>query len=161
MLFGDVAQKTGDHGHQSRHKEVLDTLAAVAKDVVGALAEREPPYYRGYSSYRLDISFAEGALEAGAPRLLGDVKLFDPLGGEPAQVERHGVLARVADTLPVAKRKMFGLAANKDDRAATFNRSTGIGSWPRPSLATTTLQSAVGVRCSRFFLRPLGVSRRG
>jgi hypothetical protein len=66
-IFGDVAQNTGDHGHQSRHKEVLDTLAAVAKDVVGALAEREPPSYLGYSSYRPDISFAEGALELEPP----------------------------------------------------------------------------------------------
>jgi hypothetical protein len=61
--------------------------------------------------------------------LLGDVKLFDPLGGEPAKVERHGALAGFANTLPVAKRKMFGLAANKDARAANSNRSTGMGSW--------------------------------
>jgi hypothetical protein len=61
--------------------------------------------------------------------LLGDVELFYPLGGETAKVERHGALASFANTLPVAKRKMFGLAANKDDRAATFNRSTGVGSW--------------------------------
>jgi hypothetical protein len=62
--------------------------------------------------------------------VLGDVKLFDPLGGEPApaKVERHGALADLANTLPVAKRNMFGLAANKDNRAATFNRSTGMGS---------------------------------
>jgi hypothetical protein len=60
---GDVAQNSGEHGHQHRHFSVLNAIADIAKGGVGGTAaERKPARYKLYSTYRPELAISAGAL---------------------------------------------------------------------------------------------------
>ena len=124
-VLGDVAQNDGASGHQTRHKDLLWQLYTVLRRVYGAAVAYEPQDYRGYSTTRPDLTLRwDGVLR------VYDVKLFCPLGSDPAAVGLRGAAVAFGNTAPVARAKVLGRAERGVPSASghsTFDPTTGEG----------------------------------
>ena len=123
-VMGDLATNDGQHGSQSRHFAVLSELASVMRTVWGARVEYEPKGYRDYSDTRPDLTI-QGA-GAGGGLYVGDVKLFDGCGSDPATTAIRGAYVAFGDTLPRAREQVMGRPA-RGEPGKRFDPRTGMG----------------------------------
>ena len=102
-VLGDLAGSDGVSGHQTRHYHVLRELVARLRSVWGSAVEYEPSDYKDYSDTRPDVAIhmAEGLT-------LGDTKVFDDCGSDPAEVGTRGAYVAHGNVLPGAREKVLG-----------------------------------------------------
>ena len=119
--LGDVAAADGESGHQTRHFLINKAIYDALRRVYGGQARREPDNYYGYSNHRPDIALlVEGNLTA------LDLKVFDPLGSEPAKADERGAYVG------------FGKSATRRRRLTR----TCLGGWSAWATAGTTAAPA-------------------
>ena len=125
--YGDVAQNDGEAGHQTRHYLVLEAVAKVIKSVWGGRVRSEPQDYASYSTTRPDIA----ALGCGpnGQMMLGDTKIWDPVGGDGLANVR-GAYVAMGNTRPAARAQVHGLRRRGDPSAAVWDWSAGSGFVP-------------------------------
>ena len=125
-VFGDVAANDGEAGHQTRHHQLLVELVARLRSVWAGAVVYEPRQY-AYSDKRPD-------LEVHGPEglLVGDVKLKDPLGSNPADVETDAAHVAFAATLPAEIRSEVGWAGQgvSEEVDGRWSAETGKGYVP-------------------------------
>ena len=119
--MGDLATNDGKAGHQTRHHDVLVELVRRLRGVWGAAVEYEPVDYKDYSDTRPDV-----AIHQPEGLWLGDVKVKDPLGSEPAGVDTRGAFVAFGNTEPGARLEVKG-RAERGQPGTAFNRVTGQG----------------------------------
>ena len=146
--LGDVAAADGESGHQTRHFLINKAVFDALRRVYGGQARREPDNYYGYSNHRPDIALlVEGNLTA------LDLKVFDPLGSEPAKADERGAYVAFGNTEEAANARVLGRLERVGD--GRYNRRTGVG----PVAAVTSdyeraLQA--GVRCVPMLVETFG-----
>ena len=124
--MGDAASNIGRAGHNQRHKHVLHRLVLCMQSVWGRLVEEEPQDHMGYSNdYRPDVT-APG-LGRGGKRLVGDVKLKDPLSSNPGDIERRGGFVGFGCTAPATRADIYGLAQRGVKGDGNFQPGNGGG----------------------------------
>ena len=105
---------------------------AALRSVYGARLEYEPQSYAAYSDTRPDLSI-DGA-GAGGGKYLGDTKLWDSVGSDPAKTAARGGFVGFGNTLPDAEDKVHGRPergeAGRQAGPLRIPPSTGCG-WPR------------------------------
>jgi hypothetical protein len=125
-VFGDVAANDGEAGHQTRHHQLLVELVARLRSVWAGAVVYEPRQY-AYSDKRpdLEVHGPEGLLG-------GDVKLKDPLGSNPADVETDAAHVAFAATLPAEIRSEVGWAGQgvSEEVDGRWSAETGKGYVP-------------------------------
>ena len=84
--------------------------------------QREPSNYSGYSDHRPDLTLLlDGMLTA------FDLKVFDPLGSDPAKVEERAGYVAFGATLERAQTVVLGRSERGHEGDGAFNRLTGEG----------------------------------
>ena len=124
--YGDVAQNDGKAGHAQRHKAVNSKLGEVLRSIWGSRIQVEPESYVTVSDYRPDL-LTYGVLSSPTDVWMGDVKLFDALAADPDNVGLAGSMVGFGNTLPPARKKMYGFAERGSPDDGPFDPRTGKG----------------------------------
>ena len=113
-------------GHSYRHKQLLEQLVRCLRQAWGAIVEMEPSSHLPYSNnYKPDVVI-KGQGKGGV-RLVGDLKLFDPLSSNPDDVSRRGALVGMGNTAPGSNARVLGLAQRGEEGDGKFNPADGSG----------------------------------
>ena len=123
-VMGDLAQNDGEEGHQTRHWLVLTTLVAVLREAFGARVQYEPGDFRDYSDTRPDLAI-EG-MGAGGGMYLGDTKVKDPVGSDPATTALRGGFVALGNTQQEANAVVHG-RRERGQPGTRFDPRTGAG----------------------------------
>ena len=148
--LGDVAANDGESGHQTRHfltnRAVFDAL----RRVYGGQARREPDNYYGYSDHRPDIALH---IEGNTTAL--DLKIYDPLGSQPADAGERGAFVAFGNTAEAANARVLGRRERGSEGDGRYNRRTGEG---HVAAVTGDYERALqsGVRCVPMLLETFG-----
>ena len=90
--------------------------------VYGGAAAREPQNYAGYSDHRPDITLSlEGSLTA------YDVKVFDPIGSQPADAGERGAYLAFGNTIERCRDVVLGRRGRGARGDGAYRRRTGVG----------------------------------
>ena len=123
-VMGDLAVNDGRAGWQTRHHEVLSELVRVLRTVWGSRVEYEPKGYRDYSDTRPDLTI-QGAGNGGG-LYVGDTKVFDSCGSDPAATGTRGAYVAFGNTLPSARELVHG-RPERGEAGTRFDPRTGQG----------------------------------
>ena len=148
--LGDVAAADGESGHQTRHflsnRAIYDSL----RRVYGGQARREPDDYYGYSDHRPDIALLiEGNLTA------LDLKIYDPLGSQPANAGERGAYVACGNTAEAANARVLGRRERGSEGDGRYNRRTGEGHVAAVAGDYDRAREA-GVRCVPMLIETFG-----
>ena len=121
-VMGDLATNDGKQGHQSRHHAALVELVARLRTVWGSAVEYEPANYLDYSDTRPDLT-----VHGPDGLKVGDVKVKDPLGSDPAAVATRGAYVGFGNTAPAADDEVLGRRQRGVSTDRTFCATTGAG----------------------------------
>ena len=90
--------------------------------VYGGAVAREPQNYAGYSDHRPDITLSqEGSLTA------YDVKVFDPIGSQPADTGERGAYLAFGNTIERCRDAVLGRRGRGARGDGAYCRRTGAG----------------------------------
>jgi len=117
--MGDVSANDGCAGHQTRHFLILQAIFQAVRSVYGGVAQREPPDHAYSPGKRPDLVITSDEVWA------YDLKVFDPLGSNPADVGARGGQVAFGNTLPRARLIVRGLRERPGKGA--FRPATGEG----------------------------------
>ena len=134
--LGDAACNIAHAGCSERHHHVVAALVRIMQSVWGNLVEKEPQDHFGYSNdYRPDITAKW--IGADRKRLIGDVKVKDPLSSNAADVDRRGGCVGFGNTEPGTSADVFGLAERGVKADGNFRPGDGGGhvAYARPDYA--------------------------
>ena len=120
-VMGDLATSDGHSGCQTRHFCLLTQLVRVLREAWGSRVEYEPAAYRDYSDTRPDLT-----IQMGDGLYVGDTKLFDGIGSDPASVGTRGMYIGMGNTLPRAREQVLG-REERGQPGMRFDPRTGAG----------------------------------
>ena len=148
--LGDVAANDGESGHQTRHFLANHSIYDALRRVFGGQARREPDNYIGYSDHRPDITL----LIEGNTTIL-DLKIFDPLGSQPANAGERGAFVAFGNTAEAANACVLGRRERGSEGDGRYNRRTGEG---HVAAVTGDYERALqgGARCVPMLLETFG-----
>ena len=153
--LGDAAANDGEAGHQTRHFLTLRAVYDALRRVYGGCARYEPQDYIGYSDHRPDITLlVEGSLTA------FDLKVFDPIGSQPATTEERGAYVAFGNTAEVADGRVLGRRGRGVAGDGTFCRRTCAGH-VAPVVGDYARALANGVTCVPLLVETFGGFGRG
>jgi hypothetical protein len=148
--LGDVAAADGEGGHQTRHFLVNRAIYDALRRVYGGQARREPDDYYGYSDHRPDVRLlVEGELTA------LDLKIYDPLGSQPATAGERGAHVAFGNTQEAANARVLGRRERGQPGDGRFNLHTGAGYVAAVSGDYERALQA-GVRCIPMLIETFG-----
>ena len=119
--LGDSAQNVGRAGHAHRHRELLEQLTKCLREAWGSIVEMEPTSHLPYSdNYRPDVT-----LNIPSRRIIGELKLVDPLSSNATRVERRGAFVPYGNTMPGQRAAVYGRAERGAKGDRDFDPATG------------------------------------
>ena len=148
--LGDVAAADGEGGHQTRHFLTNRAIYDALRRVYGGQARREPGDYYGYSDHRPDVALlVEGTLTA------LDLKMYNPIGSQPADAGERGGFVAFGNTAEAANARVLGRRERGREGDGAFNRRTGEGH-VAPVTGDYERALQAGVRCVPMLVETFG-----
>ena len=145
-----MAAADGEGGHQTRHFLTNRAIYDALRRVYGGQARREPGDYYGYSDHRPDIALlVEGTLTA------LDLKMYDPIGSQPADAGERGGFVAFGNTAEAANARVLGRRERGREGDGAFNRRTGEGH-VAPVTGDYERALQAGVRCVPMLVETFG-----